>query len=133
MSGNRHSQHLSKHRDSDLEPNPSEEADEHRLREEVGDEAQFEQSRQQQEPGRKQRDRTRQGYIPCTGYWRQAGDPTGKDGRGCGVGGNHQVAGGAEGRECHERKQQRVKASHHGHAGNLGVPHGLRDIHGRER
>jgi hypothetical protein len=40
-SGNLHSQHLSKHRDSDLEPNPSEEADEHRLREEVGDEAQF--------------------------------------------------------------------------------------------
>jgi hypothetical protein len=51
-SGNVHTQHFSKYRDSYLEPNSGEKAIEHRLREKVGDEAQFEQSRQQQEPSR---------------------------------------------------------------------------------
>jgi hypothetical protein len=34
-------QHLSKHRDSDLKPNSGEKAREYRLREKVGDEAEF--------------------------------------------------------------------------------------------
>ena len=101
MSGDWDSQHLSQHGDADLEPNSGEKAGKHGLGEKVGDEAQFEQSRQQQEPSGKQRNRPRQRNISRAGCGRQAGDSSGEDGRGRGVGGNHQVAGGAEGGKCH--------------------------------
>ena len=39
---NRHTQHFTEHRDTDLESHASEKSDEYRLREEVGEEAELE-------------------------------------------------------------------------------------------
>ena len=61
-----------------------------------------------------------------------AGEPGGEDRRRGGVGADDEVARGAEHGEHGERQQDRVEAGDHRHAGDLRVPHHLRDRERRE-
>jgi len=129
---NRHPKHLAEHGNADLKANSSKKAGEHGLREKVGDKAHLEQARHQQKRSRQQCDRAREGHIAGAGGGRHVREFGSKDRRGGGVCGNHQIAGRSEGGKGHRRQQQRVKTSHHGHAGDPGVSQGLRDVHGRQ-
>ena len=128
----RHAQHLAEHGDADLEADAGEEADQHGLREEVGQEAELEQPRQQQAAGRQQRHQPRQRHVVRAGDGRQLGQPAGEDGRRRRIGRHHQVARRAEGRERHQRQQQRVEPGDHRRAGDPRVAQHLRDVHRRQ-
>ena len=63
----RHAEHLAEHRDTDLESDAGEKADEHGLREKVREEAELEQPRQQQIGGRQQRHQPRERDVVFAG------------------------------------------------------------------
>ena len=129
---NLHPEHLAQYCDADLKSHSCEKTNQHRLREEVGQKAQLEQSRQQQKSGGQQRHHPRQRHISRAGERRHAGESAGKNGSGRGIGSDHQVPRGAEHGECQQRQQQRVKPRDDWRAGNLGVAQRLRDVHRRK-
>ena len=69
-SGDGHSQHFSQYGDADLKPDSCQKAGKYGLGEKVGDEAQFEQSRQQQKPRSEQCHRARERDISRAGCGR---------------------------------------------------------------
>ena len=103
MGFDRDAQHLAQHRDPDLKANAGEEAGQHGLREEVGNEAQFEQSRNGEESGSHQGHQARQRDIPCAAGVFHAGDASGENRRGRRIGGHHEVAGRTESRETQQQ------------------------------
>src|ERR1700679_735117 len=75
-------EHLAEDCDTDLKAYSGEEADENSLGEEVGDEAELEQTRKQQKSGGEERDETGQRYISCAGGRGHAGESAAKNGGG---------------------------------------------------
>ena len=71
----RNPQHLAGNGDADLESNAGQKSDQHRLREEVGQKAESEQSRQQEAGRRQQRHQPGQLHVVLAGYGRHVGEP----------------------------------------------------------
>jgi hypothetical protein len=75
----RDAHHLPQDGDADLNADAGEESDQHRLREEVGEEAELEQPRRQQADGGQQRHQARQGHVVVAGDRRHRHQPAGED------------------------------------------------------
>src|ERR1700722_15321434 len=94
-----YAKHLSEHRDADLEPYAGEKSNEHGLGEKIGDEAEFEQARDEQKSSGEQRDQPCKRHIACAGSGRHSGQSAAKNGRSRGVGGDNEITRRAKGCE----------------------------------
>ena len=105
-----HAEHAAEHRDADLNPDACQKPDQHRARQEIREEAQFEDARQQKEARGQQSQHADQRHIFLAGERRHARERVGEDRRGRGISRNDQMARGAEDREGYERQKDRVEA-----------------------
>ena len=110
-----------------LDADTGQEADQHRAREEVGEEAEPQQPRQEEEPGGDQREHPGERDVLRRAGRRHAGEAGGEDRRRRRVGADDEVPRRAEHREEGDRDEDRVEARDHGHPGDLRVAHDLGD------
>ena len=126
----RNAEHAADLARSDLDADAGEEADEHGAREEVGEEAEMDEPSEDQIQRCQKSGKAGEGDVLRRSGRRHPGEPGSQDRRGGGVGADDEVARRAEHGEHGDRQQDRVEAGDHRHAGDLRVPHRLRN---RER
>jgi hypothetical protein len=118
------------HGDAHLKPDAGQEPDQHRPGQEIGQEAQPEDARQEQQPGAEQGHHLDQVHVMGglgLGHVRQA---AGEDGGGGRVRRDHQVAGRAEDREGDQRQEDGVETGNHRGPGDPRIAEDLGDVHG---
>ena len=126
-------EHVAEHRDADLHPDPGQEPDQHRARQEIGEEAGLEEAREQKQARRLQRQHADQRHVPVAAERRHVGERAGEDRSGGRISRHHQVARRAEDGEGDEGQENGVKAGDDGRPGDAGVAEHLRNVHRGER
>ncbi len=122
-------EHPSEHGDADLDADAGEKADEGGARQEVGEEAQLEDPREQQEAGGQEGQHADQRHVFRARDRRHARKRARKDRRGGRVGRHDQMARRAEQGEADERQEHGVEAGDDRRAGDARVAQHLGDVH----
>ena len=125
-------EHAAQHRDADLEADASEKADQHRAGKKIREETELEDARGEQQGGGEQRHHADQRHVLGALRRRHVREGAREDGRGGGVGGDHQVARRSEERERDDRQEHGVKAGHDRRPRDARVAQHLRDVHRSE-
>jgi hypothetical protein len=128
----RHARHIAQHGDADLHADAGEKADQHRARQEIGEKAQFENARDEQQGGGQQRDHRGERRIFRARSRRHRGEPARENGGGGRIGGHDEMPRCAEKRKRHKRQKDGVKTRDGRHAGDARVAEHLRNIHRRK-
>ena len=133
MRVDRHAEHLAQHGDADLDADACEKPDQHRARQEVGEEPELEEPRQQQQAGGEQRHHAHQRHVALAGGVAMADRPLAK------------IAAVAESAATTRwRDEPKIANATSGsssvyrpgddrRAGDAGIAEHLRDVHRRER